>query len=115
MFDHLRRHDGVEKPRPLLSVSSFLFLLRRELLQSAGPVADPPPEVRVAGRVEPSRADAVLHRVDAQHDSPQASQWLQEEGGGEKSQKVMNDLKIPTLKQVLSLSFPPQNFFTSIY
>lgn len=79
MFDHLRCHDGVEKPRLMPSVFAVLALLRRELLQSAGPVADPPPKVRVVGRVEPSRADAVFHRVDAQHDGPQASQRLRKD------------------------------------
>lgn len=79
MFHHLGCHDGVEKPRPLPSVSPLISLLRRELLQSAGPVADLPLEVRVIGGVEPSRADAVLHRVDAQHGGAQASQRLQED------------------------------------
>lgn len=76
MFHHLRRHNGVERPRPLPSV---YFLLRRELLQRAGPVADQPPEVWIVGRVEPSRADAVFHRVNAQNDCAQASERLREE------------------------------------
>lgn len=78
MFDHLRCNDGVKKPRPLPSIST-IGPLRWELLQSAGPVAGPPPEVRVVGRVELSCADAVFHRVDAQHGGAQASQRLQED------------------------------------
>lgn len=89
MFHHLGGHDGVELGRPLLLPASALPL-RWELLQRAGPVADPVAKVRVDGRMQLGRTDAVAYWINAQHVGTQATQGLV---GGEWGQrKVKNPI-----------------------